>query len=241
MDRTTRTVLRAIFSVLFGLFSVPTLGFGAYLFFCWLRIHTSDVFYADYPYAAVSIAFVAAGLLSIWATFHGAWRRSYYGILFAVPVFLGPAAMINIPDLQPRDFSSTADANYLSGLHAFLGSWFEKNRQFPANESEFKEALGEGPGAWHFYVGPVPTSRYGQRGRPLPYVIVVVNSANGPRVTDVSRRPGVVYYCVSSDLQEFWVTMTRLQTNLAKVANESRQSCHPTTISRLNGRKVLGY
>jgi hypothetical protein len=219
MHKAARTTLRALLSVLLGLFSLPTLGFGGYLLVCLLRIHTSDLYYSDYPYAFMSVAFLAAGLLSIWATLYGAWRRSFYGMSFALPVFLGLAAMISIPDLQPRDLSGIADTNYLSGVHAFFGVWFEKNHRFPADESEFKQALWEGPAAWQYRVEPVPPSRYKQRGRPLPYQIVVATGATGPRVTNISPRPGVIYYCVSSDLQEFWVTMTRLQTNLADAAS----------------------
>jgi hypothetical protein len=123
--------------------------------------------------------------------------------------------MINIPDILPHDYSSISDTNYLSGARAFFGDWYENNHRFPADESEFKEALRKGPAAWQYRVGPVPASRYMQRGNQLPYQIVVVTDANAPRTADVSRRPGVVYYCVSSDLQEFWVTMTRLQSDLA--------------------------
>jgi hypothetical protein len=35
-------------------------------------------------------------------------------------------------------------------------------------------------------------------------------NAEAARSTDVSQRPGVIYYCESKDLQEVWVTMTRL-------------------------------
>jgi len=219
MRKSARTLVRVLLSITFGLFSVPMLGYGGYLFVCWIRIHTSDVYYADYRYATLGLAFVAVGLLSLWAVLYGAWRRSFYGLLFAAPVFLGLAAMVNIPNVPPHSFSLIADTNYLSDMQSFFRVWYENNHRFPANEAEFREALWKGPAAWQFRVGPAPASRYMQRGNPLPYQIVVVNNANGPRVTDVSRRPGVVYYCVSSDLQEFWVTMTRLQSDLAVTAS----------------------
>jgi hypothetical protein len=131
MNQATRTTLRVLLTLVFGLFSLPTLGFGGYLFVCWLRINISDIYYADYPYALISLAFAAIGLLSIWATLYGAWRRSFYGILFVLPVFLGLAAMVTIPDLQPHDFSSTADTNYLSDVRTFFRDWFEKKSSIP--------------------------------------------------------------------------------------------------------------
>lgn len=219
MRNSARTFARVLLSIIFGLFSVPTLGYGGYLLVCWIRIHTSDVYYADYWYSIAGLAFVAGGLLSLWAALYGAWRRSFYGLLFVAPVFLGLAGMINIPDLLPHDYSSMADVNYLSDVNSFFRVWYENNHRFPADESEFKEALRKGPAAWQYRVGPAPLSRYMQRGNKLPYQVVVVTNANAPRTTDASRRPGVIYYCVSGDLQEFWVTMTRLQSDLAVTAS----------------------
>jgi hypothetical protein len=126
--------------------------------------------------------------------------------------------MVYIPNLLPHGFSSIADTNYLSDINAFFRVWYEDRHRFPASESEFREALREGPAAWQYRVGPAPASRYKQRGDSLSYEIVVTTNANGPRVTDVSQRPGVIYYCVSSDLQEFWVSMTSLQSDVASAA-----------------------
>jgi hypothetical protein len=53
----------------------------------------------------------------------------------------------------------------------------------------------------------------------LPYEIVVVTNAYGPRIDNLSERPGVIYYSVSSDHQEFWATMTALQHEVAPTAS----------------------
>jgi len=219
MRKSARIYAKTTLFIMSGLFSVPMLGYGGYLLVCWTRIHTSNIYYADYWYTTIGLAFVAVGLLSLWAALYGASHRSFYGLLFAAPVFLGLAAMINIPELLPHVYSSIADVNYLSDVNSFFRVWYEDNHRFPANESEFQEALRKGPAAWQYRVGPVPESRYMQRGNHLPCQIVVITNANGPRTADFSQRPGVVYYCVSSDLQEFWVTMTRLQSDLAVAAS----------------------
>jgi hypothetical protein len=218
MHPSARTAFKVLLSVALSLFSVPTLGYGGYLFVCWFRIHTSDVYYADYPYAITGLTCFGVGLLSLWASLHGVWRRSFYGLIFVFPVFLGPAAMVEIPNLLPHGFSAVADSNYLSDVGAFFRVWYEDNHRFPANEAEFKDALWKGPAAWQYRVGPAPASRYKQRGNQLPYEIVVMTDANGPRVANVSQRPGVIYYCVSKDLQEFWVTMTGLQADVDSTA-----------------------
>jgi hypothetical protein len=217
--RLVRLFLLGLFSTFLALFSVPTIGYGAYLFWCWLRIHTSSDYYADYWYAATALAFLGVGVLSLWATLHGVWRRSFKGLLFAIPIVTGLVAMVMIPNLLPHGFSGIADTNYLSDVNSFFRVWYEEHHRFPANETEFKEALRAGPAAWQWRVEPAPTSRYRQCGDSLPYEIVVADNATGPRVTDVSQRPGVVYYCVSSDLQEFWVTMTSLRSDVASTAD----------------------
>lgn len=35
--------------------------YGGYLFLCWFRIHTSDVYYADYPYAFAALVLFGTG------------------------------------------------------------------------------------------------------------------------------------------------------------------------------------
>jgi hypothetical protein len=118
-----------------------------------------------------------------------------------------------------------ADSNYLSDVRSFLRVWYEDKHRFPANEVEFREALAKGPAAWQYRVRPVPESEYRQGGKSLPYEIVVETNAIGPRLQDMSQRPGVVYYCVREDLQEFWVTMTALQDDygLSSIKRVGRQ------------------
>jgi hypothetical protein len=220
MDRRPRTFLTVFVAAMSGLFSLPWLIFGSYLFVCWARIHTSNVYYVDYSYATSALVWIGVGLLSLLMTLYGAWRRSFYGVLFAVPIFLGLAAMVAIPDARPEVFGSmVADSNYLQHVGSFLHVWYEDHHRFPVNEPEFREAMEKGPVAFQYGFPPTLTSPYKQRGNVVPYEVVVVPGANGPRVTDVSSRPGVIYYCVSGELQEFWVTMTGLHSDVAQTAS----------------------
>jgi hypothetical protein len=207
MRSSGRRVRNVLLCVFLCSFSLPLLCFGGYLIVCWLRIHSSNVYYANYPYATTAVACFAVASLNLWVTLSAVWRRSFYGLLFVIPVIVGLTAMEIAPDHTPYLSSLTADTNHLSGVHSSLGVWYEKNRRFPASESELRDA-----------VGPDSASQYKQRGSPLPYELVVVTNADGPRLTDTSQRPGVIYYCVSKNLQEFWVTMTRLQSDIAATA-----------------------
>jgi hypothetical protein len=233
MHRPLRIGLRVLASVLQGLFCLPTLGFGGYLFVCWYRIHTSKVYYSDYPYATSALIWLGLGFLSAWATLRGVWPRAFRGTLLVLPIFLGLVAMEMIPDILPRANGTTADSNYFSAVNSILRVWYEDNHRFPANEAEYRDALEKDPAAWQFRVGSAPTSRYKQRGKLLPYEVVVMTNADGPRMVDLSQRPGVVYYCVSKDLQEFWVTMTGLESDIAASAYIARMAGLPNEKVRL--------
>lgn len=132
--------------------------------------------------------------------------------------------MVYIPDGTPHvQRSMVADANYLSSMNAFFRVWFDANHRFPATVAEFDDALQRGPEAWQGRVqSPSAWSSYSHRDGRLPYEVVVITNASGPRMTKVSDRPGVIYYCVSSNQQEFWVTMTGLATDVARSASLTR-------------------
>jgi hypothetical protein len=208
MRISARTVGKVVLSVLLGLLSLPLIGYGCYLFACFVRIHTSNLYYTDYPYVAAGLTCLAVGLLNLWVTLHGVWRRSYYGILLAVPVIVYFAATEVIIDRTPHTAILVADTEYLSNVRYSLRDWYETNRRFPATEGEFRSAVISDS-----------KSSYKQHGDRLPYEVVVLRDADGPRLTDVSPRPAVIYYSVSGNLQEFWITMTRLQSDVDSTAH----------------------
>jgi hypothetical protein len=191
----------------------------------------SDVYYVDFPYLTAGVVWSAIGVLALLATLYGVWRRSFYGLLFLVPILLGLVTLVIIPDGRPETQSMVADSNYLSSVSSFFRVWYDDHQRFPANESEFKEAIARGPSAWQYRVQPAPESLYRQRGRPLPYELVVVTNASGPRLTDVSQRPAVTYYCVSNDFQEFWCAMTGLHADVAAAV----------VVKRVAHRPEMGY
>jgi hypothetical protein len=218
MDPSSYPLKKILLTVLFGLFSVPMIGFGAYMFVCWVRIHSSNVYYGDCSFAEAGLVWAGIALLSFGVTWYGAWRRSFYGLLFIIPVFLSLVSTHVMPNLTPRTTTLVADFEFIEKVSNSLREWYEKNERFPAGDSEFLEALAGRTNTKQYLAGPAVRSKYKQRGNSLPYEIVAVANAHGPRVANVSERPGVIYYCVSSDLQEFWVTMTGLDTDLGPTA-----------------------
>jgi hypothetical protein len=219
-----RKTVRVFLAVVAGLFSLPALVFGSYLFACWIRIHTTDVFYVEYPYLLAALVLGSIGVLSAFCSGYAALRRSFYGLVFIVPVLFGFATMVYIPDGTPHVRRSMMDdANYLSAVRSFFQVWYGSHHRFPKNEAEFLDALRNGPAAWQYRVNaPSPESDYAKGGMRLPYQIVVTNEATGPRLEGLSQRPGVIYYCVTADQQQFWVTMTGLHEDVSRTATLKR-------------------
>ncbi len=221
--------MRVAVTIFFGLFALPALIFGFYLVACSIRIHASNIYYVEYPYLAVASAFIALGAGIVFCAVYGAWRRSVYGLLFAVRVLFGLATIVYIPDGIPHMHRSMfEDFNYMSSVQSFLGVWHDANHKFPKDEAEFVDALKRGPGAWQNRIHTVPVqSPYSQCGHRLPYQIVVVNDASGPRLQNVSNRPGVIYYAVSSDQQQYSITMTGLHKDTSRSATLKRMIDRP--------------
>jgi hypothetical protein len=207
-------------AALAGLLSLPALIPGFYLFSCWIRIHTADVFYVEYPYLLAACVLVSIGALSASCSIYGAFRRSFYGLIFLIPLVLGLAIMVYIPDGTPHvQRSMMDDTNYLSTTGSFLRVWYESHHRFPKDHVELLDALTNGPAAWQYRVSAPPVeSDYAKGGVRLPYQILVINGASGPRLENVSQQPGVIYYCVTDDQQQFWVTMTGLHEDVSRVA-----------------------
>lgn len=213
-----RKGIRAVLSVFVGLASLPYLIFGIYLLACWIRTHISPVYYVDFPYLGIGLGCLGVGLICLGLTLFSAFRRSFYGLLYIIPTLLGLYAMVTIPNVLPRLWGLTADTNYLGHVGSSFRVWYEAHCAFPADESDFARAMAEGPAVLRHSPPSVPQSQYKREGRRLPYQVVVLPNATGPRVDNLSERPGVIYYCISSDLQKFWVTMTSLDTDVAASA-----------------------
>jgi hypothetical protein len=214
MNRSVSIFLKVTLSTVLGLLSVPTLCFGSYFLWCWVRVHTSNVYYVRAAYGTVGIVFLAFGLLSIWATLYAIWKRKL--LLIVVPVLVCWTTARIISEGTPQGFSGLNDGMCMAAVDSSLRAWYENHQRFPTDEGEFREAVDKG--LVSLYGAGWPESRYAQSGNLLPYKIIVNASAAGPHL-DASGRPGVIYYCISGDLQEYWVTMTTLQREVSTSAS----------------------
>lgn len=124
--------VRVVVTILFGLFALPALIFGFYLVACSVRIHTTEVYYVEYPYLAAGSALVTLGAGIFCCALYGASRKGFYRLLLPVAAVLGLATMVYIPDGIPHVYRSMIqDSNYLSTVHSFLGVWHDSNHRFP--------------------------------------------------------------------------------------------------------------
>ncbi len=204
---TIRTVLKTLLSIVLSPFSLLILGIGIGSLVCSVRIHTSAIYYVEYPYVFVGIVWTILGSASMAATLLGIWGPGLYRPLPMLSIVFFLLATQKIPDWLPRSYALEADIHHLEFARHSLRTWYEKHGQFPQNQAEFESAVSD-----------APSSLYAQQGRPVPYEAEVTADATGPRAVNPSPRPGVTYYCVSPNRQEYWLTMTELDADLGSNA-----------------------
>jgi hypothetical protein len=221
--------VRVILAVAFGLFSLPALVFGSYLLSCWFRIHTTDLYYVDYPYVRVAFIWIGLGVSCVLLTLYGASRTSVYGLLFSIPLLLGFASKELIPNTKPHlARSMVADMNFLWHVQSLCRDWYLATHKFPASDNDVRKAGSRIPATSQAGIELFSAeSYYSLRGNRLAYDIVVISNASGPHMTELSDRPGVIYYSVSSDLQKMWITMTALHDDVAYHADLKRAGDRP--------------
>jgi len=219
MTDSKRKVVRFVFALITAFFVLPELIVCGYLFSSWFRTRVSDAYYVEFPYLGLAVALLLLSTFGLVALFYAARGRSFYGLAFVAPIFMGICTLVVVPNAIPRGRSMTADSNFVSTLHRNLQLWCKSHQRFPQNQAELGEALRLGSPSWD------PDRRlasgdsfYAQKGHRLPYQLVVEPNAVGPRIDNVSKRPAVLYYSVTNDYQRFWLTYTALPEDVAAEA-----------------------
>jgi len=218
-------------SLLLLFFCLPLFMFGASYLNMWIMSKGGDLYSFYYPYLQMASIYFAAALVAVGAMLYRL-RCNFPGLLI-VPVVLCLCGAIFFPNLQPHGIN---DSNYMTTVTFDCDEWAGAHHRYPANDLEMQEALRSttrkddvlrnGGLRWP------EESQYRYQGQVLPYQVVVENQKKGPHVTNVHGRPGVVYYAVSPDFKEYWLTMSVLSSSTPGFANLLTENGQPYVMHR---------
>jgi hypothetical protein len=169
--------------------------FGGWLFAIWVTIQIRNTVHLQYPYLRAGIGFLTLGVVALLCIVYAARRRGAWSALFIFPVLAGLWTMVVIPDVIPYDLKSSA---HIRNLANELDSLKEKTGRFPDGETALPTTVLQEP------------SPYYQKGRQLPFRTVIVPNATGPFLDSPGAEPGVIFYAISADQREAWLTGTEL-------------------------------
>jgi hypothetical protein len=170
--------------------------FGGFLLTVWITIQIRNTVYMEYPYLRAGIGFLSLGVIALLCIVYAARRRGAWSALFIFPVLAGLWTMVVIPDIIPYDSKSSA---HIRNLANELDLFREKTGRFPDRETAFPATVLQEP------------SPYYQKGRQLPFRTVIVPNATGPFLDSTGAEPGVIFYAISADQQEAWLTGTEIK------------------------------
>ncbi len=182
-------------AILSGLFCLPTLLYGGWLLKLWIAIQLQRCVYLEYSYLTVGLIFMALGVVSLLCALYAARRRGYWSALFAVPVIAGLWTMATVPNMIPYD---TSTSGHIRAVMTNSETFRSEHGRFPDRETALPAAVLNEP------------SPYYQQGRRLPFRTVWISNATGPFLNSAGADPGVVFYAVSADQQDVWLTGTEL-------------------------------
>jgi hypothetical protein len=179
-----------------ALFCLPLVLSAALTLRIWMLSLIPGYYSTAYPYWLVGVILLGICGCAVAATIHIARLRAYVFVI--VPVFLCLLTAVKLPSfLPPR---TGPDIEQLQSARRACDTWWSSHNQYPSEVNEVTEALSRAHAE----------SPYRLRGIAIPYDLVISANATGPRLNDVQSRPGVLYYAVSSDRKQYWLTMTVL-------------------------------
>jgi len=170
--------------------------YGGWLLKLWIAIQLQRCAYLGYSYLTVGMIFMALGVVSLLCALYAARRRGYWSALFAVPVIAGLWTMAAIPNMVPYD---TKSASHIQNMARELESFSLQYGRFPDRETALPAGVLNEP------------SPYYQQGRQLPFRTVLIPNAAGPFLNSPGPYPGVIFYAVSANQQDVWLTGTELR------------------------------
>ncbi len=170
--------------------------YGGWLLKLWITIQLQRCVYLEYSYLTVGIAFVSLGIVALLCALYATRRRGYWSALFAFPVIAGLWTMVVMPNIVPNDAKS---AYHIQNMASELKTFSSEHGLFPDRETALPAKDSK------------ELSPYYQRGRQLPFRIVWVPNSTGPFLNSPGPYPGVIFYAVSANQREVWLTGTELR------------------------------
>lgn len=188
-----RGIVSFVCAILSGLFCLPMFLYGGWLLKLWITIQLQRCVYLKYSYLTVGIAFVSLGIVALLCALYATRRRGYWSALFAFPVIAGLWTMVVMPNIVPNDAKS---AYHIQNMASKLKTFSSEHGLFPDRENALPAKDSK------------ELSPYYQRGRQLPFRIVWVPNSTGPFLNSPGPYPGVIFYAVSANQREVWLTGT---------------------------------
>ena len=184
-------------------FNLPALVLGFSFLWNWVRVHASDGPYFRWWYLVVSLVCLLLSGVGLGLAARAIWRKSFCVIASVSSFFLGLGCMLILPNVGPRLDMAGANPKILGHADHSLSDWDEAHGRFPSSEEELRMALA---------VRPLQEPAiYFQQGKPISYDVRIMTNATGPSVGAVPPNPGTIVYAVSSDYEDYWLTMTTLR------------------------------
>jgi hypothetical protein len=189
-------VISFLCAILSGIFCLPMLIYGSWLLKLWITIQLQRPVYLEYSYLKIGMLFMSLGIAALLCALYAARRRGYWSALFAFPVIAGLWTMVVVSSIIPND---TKSAYHIQKMASELKQFGSEHGRFPDRETTLPAASSK------------ELSPYYQQGSQLPFRIVWVPNATGPFLNSPGPYPGVMFYAVSADQQDVWLTGTELR------------------------------
>ena len=169
----------------------------------WIRLHTSAGANFRYGYLAPAVLFLVFSGFGMLMARRAICEQRFYVLASVVSLAIGLASMIELPEIGPRLDITEATTRLLGHADHSLSDWDETHSRFPSDERELREALAIRPLGEPaiFFVG----------SHAIPYDTRIVIDATGPALEPLPPNPGTIVYAVTSNRNEYWLTITTLR------------------------------
>lgn len=203
-------------AILTGLLSLPLLVFTWSVVHLWIRfwLRPANAFYINSWMSTSVLVFALAGPLVILLVLVGALaslrssRPRWPVVVLPVAILIALYSMVVIPDFPLWDAERIEEIVHLATIEHSLESWGRTNGRFPVTQAEFENAIAK---------GSQPPSIYRQHNHALSYQLRLLSDQTGPYRTQ-PESPAIVYYAVSQSGNQFWLTVSGLNTAVSTQA-----------------------